>query len=108
MEDAVIEFFDGDWDPRDWEDTERYIDDYIKELNEISEKEENLLRLEIKKEFDKKVNELRQKEIDKLKNRKSILNFIKSTCADWPDEGEVGYLLSAEEILNLFLQNGNK
>jgi len=108
MEEAVIEFFDGDWNPKDWLETEEYIYSYIDEFDEISDKEKDLLKSEIKKEFDKEVNRLRQEEIDKLKNRKSILNFIESTYADWPDEGEVGYLLSAEEILDLFLQNSNK
>ena len=108
MEEAVIEFFDRDWNPKDWLETEEYIYSFIDEFDEISDKEKDLLKSEIKKEFDKEVNRLRQKEIDKLKNRKSILNFIESTYADWPDEGEVGYLLSAEEILDLILQNSNK
>ena len=108
MEEAVSKFFDGDWNPKDWLETEEYIYSYIDEFDEISDKEKDLLKSEIKKEFDKEVNRLRQEEIDKLKNRKSILNFIESTYADWPDEGEVGYLLSAEEILDLFLQNSNK
>jgi len=108
MEDAVNEFFDEDWDPRDWEETESYIDSYIEEFQEISDKEEDILRAEIKKEFDKRVNEIRQEETDQLKDRKSILNLIENLCDDWPNEGEVGYLLSEEEILNLIIQNGNK
>ena len=108
MEEAVNEFFDGDWDPRSWEETEEYIDSYIEEFNEISDEEENLLRQEIKKEFDKKVNEIRQEETDKLKDKDSILIWIENSPDDWPDEGEVGYLLSNEEILDLILQNGNK
>lgn len=107
-EEAVNEFFDGDWDPKSWEDTETYIDSYIEEFDEISDKEEDHLRAEIKKEFDKRINELRQGEINQLKNRKSILNWIESLGDDWPDEGVVGYILSKEEILNLILQNGNK
>ena len=108
MEDAVNEFFDEDWDPRDWEETESHIDSYIEEFQEISDKEEDLLRSEIKKEFDKRVNEIRQEETDQLKDRKSILNLIENLCDDWPNEGEVGYILSKEEILDLILQNGNK
>lgn len=108
MEEAVIEFFDGDWDSRSWEDTEKYIDSYIEEFQEISDKEEDLLRAEIKKEFDKEVNKLCQEEVNQLKDRKSILNWIESLFNDFLDEGEVGYLLSKEEILDLILQNGNK
>lgn len=107
IEEAVNIFFDGDWDPRNWEDTEQYIDSYIEEFQEISDKEEDHLRAEIKKEFDKEISKLKKEEIDQLKDRKSILNWIKN-LNDWPDEGEVGYLLSKEEILNLILQNGNK
>ena len=107
VEEAVSEFFNGDWDPKNWEDTEQYIDSYIEEFQEISDKEEDHLRAEIKKEFDKEVLELKKEEIDQLKDRKSILNWIKN-LNDWPDEGEVGYILSKEEILDLILQNSNK
>ena len=108
MEEAVNEFFDRDWDPRSWEDTESCINSYIEEFQEISDKEKDLLRLEIEKEFDKKVSELKKEEIDQLKDRKSILEWIKNSCDDWLDEGEVGYLLYKEEILDFILQNRNK
>ena len=108
IEEAVNEFFDGDWDPKSWEDTEEYIDSYIEEFEKISDKEKDLLKLEIKKEFDKKVNKSRQEEIDQLKDKDSILKWIKSSFDDWPDDGQVGYILSKEEVLDLILQNGNK
>ena len=108
MEEAVIEFFEGDWDSRSWKDTEFSIDSYIEEFQEISDKEEDLLRAEIKKEFDKEVNKICQEEIDQLKDRKSILNWIENSFDNWPDEGDVGYILSKEEILDLIIQNGNK
>jgi len=108
MGEAVNEFFDGDWDPKNWEEIEEYIDSYIEEFNEISDEEENLLRQKIKKEFDKKVNELRQEEVNQLKDRKSILYSFTRMLDSWPGKGEVGYLLSKEEILDLILQNGNK
>ena len=110
IEEAVNEFFDGDWDPKSWEDTEATIDSYIEEFSEISDKEADLLRTEIKKEFSEKVNELRKKEIGQLKDRNSILKWIENIIEDnyWQDEGEIGYILSKEEILDLILQNGNK
>ena len=109
MEEAVNEFFDGDWDPKSWEDTDSYIDSYIKEeFSEISHEEENHLRQEIKKEFDKRVNEIRQEEVNRLKDRKSILNWIEFFIDGVFDEGEVGFMLSKEEILDLILQNSNK
>lgn len=107
MEKAITEFFGGDWEPNSWEDTESYIDSYIEEFKEISDKEEDLLRAEIKKEFYKRVNKIRLKETNQLKDRKSILNWIED-LNDWPSEGEVGYILSKEEILDLIIQNGNK
>lgn len=108
IEDAVNEFFDGDWDPRCWEDTELWLDTYIgEEFQEISNEEVDHLREEIKNEFNRRVNKIRQEEIKQLEDRKSILNWI-DNLIDWPDEGEVGYILSKEEILDLILQNGNK
>lgn len=107
MEEAIDEFFDEDWNPRSWKDTEANINSYIEEFQEISDEEISLLRIEIKKEFDKRVNELRQEEAVRLKDRKSILNWI-NNLIDWPNYGEVGYILSKEEILDLILQNGNK
>jgi len=107
MEEAVNDFFEENWDPNSWVHTEVYLDSYIEDFNEISDKEEDLLRVEIKKEFDKRVNKLRQEEIAQLKDRKSILNWI-GNPTDWPEEGDVGYMLSKEEILDLILQNGNK
>ena len=108
MEDAVAEFFDGDWDPRSWENTEQDIDSYIEEFNEISEKEKDLLRQEIKKDFDIRVDKIYLEEIDQLKDRKSILDWIESLQYEFPDEGDVGYILSKEEILDLIIRNGNK
>lgn len=108
-EDAVNEFYDGDWDPRSWEYTCESIDSYIEEFKEISDEEKDILREEIKKEFSNRVNEFRQEEIDQLKDKKSILNWIESMREYLNlDEGDVGYLLSKEEILDLILQNGNK
>ena len=108
MEEAVNEFFDGGWDPHDWDDTDTCIDSYIEDFNEISDKEAGLLKIEIKKEFNKRVNEIYLEETDQLKDRESILELIESTFSDCPSEGEVGYMLSKEEILDLILQNGNK
>ena len=109
VEEAVDYFFDGDWEPRDWDETKCCLDTYIENFEEISNKEANLLRAEIKKEFDKRVSELKQEEIDQLKDRKSILDLLDYyLCSGFPNMGEVGFLLSNEEILDLILQNGNK
>lgn len=110
MEKAVSDFFDEEeWYLNDWEDTEWYVDSYIEDLQEISDEEKDQLKAEIKKKFDKKADELRQIEIEKLKDRRSILYFIDNHALyNRDDEGEVGYLLSSEEVLDLIIQNGNK
>lgn len=108
IETAINDFFDGDWNPKDWEETEEYIDTYIEEeFTNISDKEKNQLKSGIKKEYNKRVLNLKQEEIDQLKDRKSILKFLEEAICDYCDEGEVGYLLSAEEILDLIIKNGN-
>jgi len=109
IEMAINDFFDGDWNPKDWEETEEYIDTYIEEeFTNISDKEKNQLKSEIKKEYNKRVLNLKQEEIDQLKDRKSILKFLEGVTDDYCDEGEVGFLLSAEEIIDLIIKNGNK
>jgi DNA replicative helicase MCM subunit Mcm2 (Cdc46/Mcm family) len=110
IETAVNDFFDADWNPRDWEETEEFIDQYIEDdFITISDEEKNQLRLKIKEEYDKRIAELKQKEIDQLKDRKSILELIAETIIEsCYDAEEVGYLLSAEEILDLIIKNGNK
>lgn len=107
VEEAVDYFFDGDWEPRDWDETKCCLDTYIEKFEEISNKEADLLRAEIKKEFDKRVSELKQEELGQLKDRKSILDLL-DCYLYFPDMGEVGFLLSNEEILDLILQNGDK
>jgi len=107
IEMAINDFFDGDWNPKDWEETEEYIDTYIEEeFTNISDKEKNQLKSEIKKEYNKRVLNLKQEEIDQLKDRKSILKFLEGVMGNYCDEGEV--LLSAEEIIDLIIKNGNK
>ena len=65
IEEAVNEFFDfGDWCPNDWDYTIESIYLYVEnDFIEISEKEKELLKIEIEKEFDKRVNEIRKEEI---------------------------------------------
>ena len=108
IEMAINDFFDGDWNPEDWEETKEYIDTYIEEeFTNISDKEKNQLKAGIKKEYNKRVLNLKQEEIDQLKDRKSISKFLEEAISDYCDEGEVGYLLSAEEIIDLIIKNGN-
>ena len=109
IETAINDFFVEDWNPKDWEETEEFIDTYIEEeFTNISDKEKNQLKSEIKREYDKRVSNLRQEEIDQLKDRESILEVLGEAMFDYCDEGEVGFMLSAGEIIDLIIENGNK
>lgn len=105
------EFFDGDWDPRDWDYTLACIDNYIDdELKEVTDRERDSLIEAIKRRFDKEVSESKHEEINQLKDRKSILNWIKFYVNndEFKEDGDVGFILSPEEILDLIVANVNK
>lgn len=94
------------------------IDDFDSELNyfiednikEISTEEKTVLKEEIKKLILKQKEEAVAEEKYKLKNRTSILEWIDYHIQydDYLEEGDVGYYLSAEEILDLIIKNGQK
>lgn len=105
------EFFDGDWDPTDWDYNLDCIDSYIyDELREVTDGEKDSLIEAIKQRFDKELSESKQEEINQLKDRKSILNWIKFYVNndEAKEDGDVGFILSPEEILDLIVANGNK
>jgi len=62
------------------------------------------------KKFESTYKEDRNEELKLLKDRKSILNIIE----DWLDHynfkdvGDLGYILTSEEILDEIIKNGNK
>ena len=98
--------------------TELDINDFDSELNyfiednikEISPKERAALEEEIKKFIIKQKEEIVAEEKYTLKDRKSILEWIDDYIGndDCLEEGDVGYYLSAEEILDLIIKNGQK
>jgi len=107
LKDAVKVFFEEcDYNIGDWSETEENLDYFINDFKEINNEEEKLLREEVKKEFDKKVNKYKQEELAHLKNKSSILKWIKSIIGI--EAGDPGYMLNAEEILDLILENGQK
>lgn len=111
LKDAMEEFFEEYGCNLKYGFETEDLDDFINGFKEINKEEEELLREEIKKEFDKKLNKYKQEEINQLKNKKSIIKWLKNLLEDFNDAfdcGEVGYLLSAEEIFNLILKNGQK
>jgi len=84
-----------------------FIEDNIKE---ISPKERAALEEEIKKLIIKRKEEFVVQEKARLKNRTSILEWIDCNIKydDSLEGGDVGYSLSAEEILDLIIKNGRK
>ena len=94
------------------------INDFDPELNyfiegnikEISTEEKAALKEEIKKCMIKQKEEFVVQEKSKLKNRTSILEWIDDYIGnnDCLEEGDIGYYLSAEEILDLIIKNGQK
>lgn len=86
---------------------EYFIEDNIKE---ISSEEMDALKEEIKKQLIKQKEEFIVQEKSKLKNRTSILEWIDYNIKydDCLEEGDIGYYLSAKEILDLIIENGKK
>lgn len=110
IEEAVKDFCE--------EYTELDINDFDSELNyfiednikEISPEERDSLKEEIKKKLIKRKEEFIVKEKSKLKNRTYILEWIDYNIKydDCLEEGDIGYYLSAKEILDLIIENGKK
>ena len=84
-----------------------FIEDNIKE---ISSEEKATLKEEIKKFMTKQKEEAVDEEKYKLKDRESILEWISYYICDddYLERGNVGYYLSAREILDLIIENGKK
>lgn len=84
-----------------------FIEDNIKE---ISPEERATLEEEIKKFILKQKEEAVAEEKYQLKDRKSILEWLDNYIGndDYLEEGNVGYYLSAREILDLIIKNGQK
>lgn len=98
----------GDLDSEDFDSELGYfIKDYIKE---ISPEEVEALKEEIKKRLIKQKEEAVAEEKYKLKDRESILEWISYYICDddYLEVGNVGYYLSAKEILDLIIKNGQK
>lgn len=105
--DFCEEYYEGNSD--DFDDSE--LDDFIKiNIKEISSEEKAALKEEIKKKLIKQKEEAISEEKYKLKDRESILEWISYyICGDdYLEEGNVGYYLSAREILDLIIKNGQK
>lgn len=111
IEEAVKDFCKEYCGSIDSEDFDSEFDYFIEvNIKEISPEERDFLKEEIKKKLIKRKEEFIVQEKSKLKNRTSILEWIDCNIKydDCLEEGDVGYYLSAKEILDLIIENGKK
>ena len=111
IEEAVKDFCKECCGSIDSEDFDSEFDYFIEvNIKEISPEERDTLKEEIKKQLIKRKEEFIVQEKSKLKNRTSILQWIDYNIKydDCLEEGDVGYYLSAKEILDLIIENGKK
>lgn len=94
------------WLRNGWEEAEDCILTNIAyEDYEFTDEEERQILESCKKRFDLEYEEAREKELKTLSNREEVLNWIDSFDRDETDEGDIGYVLSPETILDTILKN---
>ena len=111
IEEAVRDFCEEYCESIDSEDFDSEFDYFIEDnIKEISPEERDSLKEEIKKKLIKQKEEFIVQEKSKLKNRTSILEWIDYNIKydDCLEGGDIGYYLSAKEILDLIIENGQK
>ena len=111
IEEAVRYFCEEYCRSIDSEDFDSELDYFIKDnIKEISPEEMDALKEESKKQLIKQKEEFIVQEKSKLKNRTSILEWIDYNIKydNCLKAGNIGYYLSAKEILDLIIKNGNK
>lgn len=104
----INEFFIDDWisDHEFWADAIKDYDYFWEDYDLTEEDKERIFEL-IKIEAKKEVEKGKEEEKNLLKDRENILEFINDSI-EYPVEGELGYFLSSEEILDTILENGRK
>lgn len=112
IEEAAKDFCEGyELATIDINDFDFELNDFIEyNIKEISPEEKTALKEEIKKLILKQKEESIAEEKYKLKDRESILEWISYYICDddYLERGNVGYYLSAREILDLIIENGKK
>jgi len=109
--DIVQDFMENEFYVVDWEskyDVDDY--DYFWEDFELTDEDKIRIFKLIEVEAEKKIENYKEQEKQLLKDRGTILDFIYKCIREYsyPEPGEVGYLLSDMEILDLILENGRK
>jgi len=117
IEEVVNDFLDY-WNDDELEDVkdnlEYEITNYFEEedIKYSEEEKESFIKL-VKEKIDEKINSIKESEIKQLSNRKSIHEWL-SESLDYMrsnidiDAGDVGFLLSVDEIIDLIIENGQK
>ena len=117
MEEVANDFLDPYYESEleDLKDNLEYeITDYlVREDIKHSEKEKEVLIKLVKEKIDEKINNIKEPEIKRLSNRKSIYKWLSGLLdsmrkLDDIEYGDVGFLLSVDEIIDLIVKNGNK
>jgi len=109
--DIVQDFMENEFNVDEW-DCEHDVNDYDffwEDFELTDEDKERIFEL-IKVEAKKEIENYKEQEKQLLKDRKAILDFIYNYIHEYsyPECGDIGYLLSSEEILDLILENGRK
>ena len=117
IEEVVNDFLDY-WNDDELEDVkdnlEYEITNYLEEedIEYLEKEKESFIKL-VKEKVDEKINSIREPEIKRLSNRKSIHKWL-SGLLDYMrrlediEPGDVGFLLSIDEIIDLIIKNGQK
>ena len=117
MEEVANDFLDYYYESEleDLKDNLEYeITDYLvrEDIKHSEEEKEALIKL-VKEKIDEKLNNIREPEIKSLSNRKSIHKWLSGLLdsmrkLDDIEYGDVGFLLSVDDIIDLIVKNGNK
>lgn len=93
------------------ENLEYEVNTYLvaEDIKHSEEEKESLIKL-VKKKIDENINNIREPEIKRLSNRKSIHKWLSELLDSIEDiePSDVGFLLSVDEIIDLIIENGNK
>lgn len=108
-EDVVNDFMEDAFTIYEWLVDDFTIDDYeyFWEDYELTAEDKERLFSKIQIKAKEEIEKVKKDEKNLLKDRESILTFISSSIEDSYSE-QVGYALSAEEILDTILENGRK
>ena len=117
MEEVANDFLDPYYESEleDLKDNLEYeITDYLvrEDIKHSEEEKEALIKL-VKEKINEKINNIKEPEIKRLSNRKSIYKWLSGLLdsmrkLDDIEYGDVGFLLSVDEIIDLIVKNGNK